>query len=415
MFDIWQEIFSTIKKNKLRTFLTGFAMAWGIFILIILLGSGNGLKNGSIQSYGSSQKNIMYLWPGRTSIPYKGFQKGRRIKFEDDEESYLKRRFGEIDVFASVIEKYSMVISYGQEYSTVTVSGTQPSYAFINNLEVKANNGRFLNEMDLLEKRKVIVIHRKLSDLLFKANNPIGEYVVVNKIAYKVVGVYDDDNTNDTPPVYIPYTTAKVIFDPTAGSSELVFTLDGITTEQQGEDFESSVRNAEAEKHTFDPTDRRGVYVWNMLADYLQTLNVFGAINSFIWVIGIGTLIAGIVGVSNIMLITVKERTKEFGIRKALGASPFSILKLIVLEALLVTGFFGYIGMVAGVGITELLAKILENSTPEGEMSVFSNPTVDLPIVISATLVLVIAGILAGYFPARKAVKIKPIEALRYE
>lgn len=414
MFDVWREIFSTIKKNKLRTFLTGFSMAWGIFMLILLLGAGNGLKNGVVSNFGGSAKNSVRLWPGRTSMPYQGLQKGRRIKFDLSDENYLKREFSNISHYSATISRWNTEISYGKEYGTNTLTGVAPEYAAIMNTEVKAGKGRFINEVDMKESRKVIVIHQKTADGLFKGEEPLGKYVVVNKVAYQVIGIYEDDNMDQLPDVLIPLSTAQRIYNPEEGYDMIAFMMEGLDTKEANEEFDQNMRAKMALKHTFDVGDRRAMWVWNRLKSYMQTMGIFNGINLFVWVIGIGTLIAGVVGVSNIMLITVKERTKEFGIRKSLGASPFSILKLILLEALLITSFFGYIGMVVGVGLTELVNNMMGAGNGE-EMSVFKNPTVDISIVIAATLVLIISGLLAGYFPAKKAVSIKPIEALRYE
>lgn len=413
MFDIWREIFSTIKKNKLRTFLTGFSMAWGIFMLILLLGAGNGLKNGVSSNFGNSAKNAVRLWPGRTSLPYEGWQKGRQIKFDATDEAYLKREFPNISAYSSFIERWNSVISYGKEYGTNALMGISPEYRRIQNIEVKAGKGRFINEVDMREARKVIVIHQKTADGLFRGEEPLGKYVVVDKVAYQVIGIYEDENMNQLPEVLIPLTTAQRIYNPESGYDMIAFLVEDLKTNEANEEFDQSMRSRMAAKHSFDVKDRRAMWVWNKLKNYMQTMGIFNGINLFVWVIGIGTLIAGVVGVSNIMLITVKERTKEFGIRKSLGATPFSILKLILLEALLITGFFGYIGMVAGVGLTEMVNKVLEDGG--SDMSVFKNPTVDISIVLAATFVLIVSGLLAGYFPAKKAVSIKPIEALRYE
>lgn len=415
MFDIWQEIFSTIRKNKLRTFLTGFSMAWGIFMLILLLGAGNGLKNGVSVSFGNAAKNSVYIWPGQTSMPYKGLQKGRLIKFDETEKGYLKREFPFISYFSASIIHWNPVISYGKEYGNNTVRGVEPDFAEIDNVVVEAGNGRFINEVDMQQARKVIVIHKKTAKGLFREEAALGKYLVVDGVAYQVIGIYEGEDRDQLPDVYVPLSTAQRIYNPAEGYRNINFMVEGLSTTEENEAFDTELRAKLGQKHTFDIQDRQAVWVWNKLKNYMQTMGIFKGINLFVWIIGIGTLIAGIVGISNIMLITVKERTKEFGIRKALGATPFSILKLIILEALLITGFFGYIGMVAGVGLTELVNNVMAGAGSTEEMSIFRNPTVDLPIVISATVVLIVAGILAGYFPARKAVHIKPIEALRYE
>lgn len=268
------------------------------------------------------------------------------------------------------------------------------------------------------ELRKVIVIHKTTARILFgERANPLGKYLIANKMTYKIIGIYNDDNTYQSPRAYIPLSTADKLYNPRWGYGDLSFTVEGLDTEQANMDFEKELRKRMGIFHNFDPSDIQAVYVWNRLEDYMQSIRIFNGISLFVWIIGIGTLIAGVVGVGNIMLISIKERTKEIGIRKTLGASPWSVLKLVVLEAIVITTLFGYIGMIAGVGATELANYFVNQNIIDsgGENMMFRNPTVEVSIVFSATAVLIIAGVLAGYFPARKAVSIKPIEALRYE
>lgn len=388
-------------------------MAWGIFMLILLLGAGNGLKNGVASLFGASAKNTMYLGPGYTSMPYKGLAKERRVKLDEEDDVLLKQQFASISHYSPMIDRGSGEISYGKEYVSNGLRGVMPDYAFIRNMEIRTGNGRFINEADVREFRKVMVIHRQTADILFRGESPLGKYVLSDHVAYQVIGIYEDEELEQRPDVCVPLTTLRRIYGSSEGYNRLLLAVEGLNTLEANEQFEGDVRQKIAIKHNFDVADGQAMWIWNRLRDYMQTMGIFNGISLFVWVIGIGTLVAGVVGVSNIMLITVKERTREFGIRKALGATPFSILKLIVLEALLITGFFGYIGMVAGVGLTELVGHWMTESG--SEMDMFKNPTVELPVVFSATLILIVAGVLAGYFPARKAVRIKPIEALRYE
>lgn len=412
MWDIAEEIWNTLKKNKLRTFLTGFSVAWGIFMLIVLLGAGNGLKHGMEQSFGRWSTNTLMLWPGRTSVPYEGLPKDRRINFREGDDIIMADRETKIEHISPVIEMWGTTLSYGNEYGAYSLTGVNPHFPAIVPMEIKSGNGRFINSVDMAEKRKVIVIHRKVADILFRNENPLGKYLQANDIAFQVVGIYDDDNTNQYPAVYIPLTTAQAIYNPISYNS-IDMTIGDVTTVEGGKKVEGHMRGILGRLKTFFADDPQAIYVWNVLENYLQTMGIFNGITLFVWVIGIGTLVAGIVGVSNIMLITVKERTHEFGIRKALGASPASVLKLVLAESLLITVCFGYVGMVAGIGVTELASSLLGNIP--GERVIFKDPTVDLSIAIVSTLVLVIAGVLAGYFPAKKAVGIRPIEALRSE
>lgn len=418
MLDIWEEIWSSLQKNKLRTFLTGFSVAWGIFMLILLLGSGNGLKNGVKKQFGDRAKNSMVVWPGRTSLPWNGLQKGRKVKFGNQSLRYLKQQHPEISKITPTFSLWNTTISYGKEYTNNSTTGVSPDFKEIRNIEVKPGNGRFVNETDIRDRRKVVILHERTAELLFKneREKALGKYVKINNLAFQVVGIYSDENLSRTPSVFMPLTAAQLLRPDTWGYGSFEFTVDGIKSKEEGSAFEQSVRKTLGQALSYNPQDQRAVWVWNVLENYMQTMGIFNGISFFIWIIGIGTLIAGIVGVSNIMLITVKERTREFGIRKALGASPVSILKLVVVESVLITLFFGYIGMVLGIGVTEGVAWILnQNPVGEGGFAVFTNPTVELPIAVAATAVLVLAGVLAGYFPARKAVKIRPIGALRNE
>jgi putative ABC transport system permease protein len=419
-FDNFPEIWSTIKKNKLRTFLTGFSVAWGIFMLIVMLGAGNGMRNGIMKNFDRWGANRVETWGRYTSKPYKGMKLNRSIEYKDDDLELLKPLNPEVKLISGVISR-SDTLSYGEEYNAYTLDGVHPSLAIIDKIEMKTGNGRFINDVDILQKRKVIVINQRMKEVLFRGEDPLGKYVNAGKIAYRVVGVYTDEDNSNNAPAYIPFSTAQQLYCSGYGTDDgnIVFTLDGVTTEEEYEAFEKRFRQQVARRHNFDAEDLRAIGIWNTVEDYAVYNGLMNGISLFIWVIGIGTLAAGIVGVSNIMLITVRERTKEFGIRKAIGATPFSILKLIIVESILITAVFGYIGMVAGIGLTEVVNAVMESNQMGGDssdgMSIFLNPTVNLGIAASATLLIVVAGVVAGYFPARKAVKITAIEAMRNE
>jgi len=423
MFDIdkWQEIFATIKKNKMRTFLTGFSVAWGIFMLMILLGSGNGLSNGVANNFMSDAINAMWIWRGETTIAYQGMKTGRAIQFHNEDQEVIKKVSG----VGEVSGRYFMGntrYSYGKESGEYTTITCRPELIQVENLAI--NEGRFLNQIDMNQKRKVVVIGTDIKAALFKDSAAIGEYVNINNVPFKVIGVCTEPGTTRTRNAYMPLSTAQMIFNGSNNIHSLALTINAETLEESRA-VEDQIRNALSRQHKFDPKDDGAIGLFNKLEQYIQTMKIFQAIKIFIWIIGIGTLIAGIVGVSNIMLIVVKERTKEIGIRKAIGASPASVIGLILLESIMITTVAGYIGLVMGTGLMELInyfmvqsaeaaAAAAENGGRAGE-SVFMNPTVDFNIAVAATLLLIVAGAIAGYIPAKRAASIKPIVALRDE
>lgn len=422
-FDNFREIWSTMKKNKLRTFLTGFSVAWGIFMLVVLLGAGNGLKNGVMYNFRDMADNRIEMWPRQTSKPWKGMQPNRQLSFEDEDYYMLKIEHPEVDL-ASATVNHNDTLTCDKEYFTGQVNGVFPDHAKINFVQFNPGSGRFINEMDIRDKRKVIVLSPRMKEVLFRDKNPLGEYVRCGHIMFQVVGVYHDKNMNNNAPAYIPFSTAQLLYNKGSGFYNLSFTVKGVTSEEENEAFEQRLRESLAKRHVFDPTDNAAIGIWNTSNQLRMFNNMINGILLFIWVVGIGTLMAGIVGVSNIMLVTVRERTREIGIRKAIGAKPSSILKLIIFESILITAAFGYIGMVSGIGLTEGIDYIMTlsgaNDTPAGgnpgeNLTLFRNPTVSLGIAISSTVLLIIAGVFAGYFPARKAVKISAIEAMRAE
>lgn len=417
-FDSLREIFSTIRKNKMRTFLTGFAVAWGIFMLIVLLAAGNGLKNGVTSNFSRRAKNTVGVWDGYTSIPYKGLPVDRQIKFDDRDYELLRTKFPEVEYATGVINR-SSIISFDKNYGSWTMRGVHPDAKYIENLEIETGNGRFINQIDIDKRRKVIVINNEMQDILFKDGNPIGKYVFAQDIAYQVIGVYNDETGRTNIPAFIPFSTAKSLYNKNFGFNRLDFTVKGLNTMQKNEEFIKRYRKEMGTLHKFDPEDESAISIWNSAENSVQAEAIFSGITLFLGVVGIASLMAGVVGVGNIMLITVRERTREFGVRKAIGATPFSILKLVLSEAIFITTSFGYIGMLLGVFLTESLSYYIETLRLEKSeatiVNILRDPTVSLNIAIFAVVVLVVAGVIAGYIPAKKAVSVSPVEAMRAE
>lgn len=410
-----QEIWAGLKHNKLRTILTGLSVSWGIFILIVLLGAGNGLKNGVTSNFSNRATNTVQMWAGESSMPYNGLKKGRTLEFSEKELTALDDH-QTISNETGIIRKNSTV-SFRNEYGAYSVIGCNPSYEKIFNLKFEQGGGRFINKMDMQSNKKVAVIDNKIKEVLFKNKNPLGEYIKVGSLMFQVIGVNTKKDRWGDGNVYIPFSTAQLIYNPNKKFRSVAMTVEGLETTEANEKFNENLKSTMAGSLRFDPKDTQALRLWNSQRNYIQTMQIFGGITIFVSIIGIFTLIAGIVGVSNIMLVSVKERTREFGIRKALGAPPAHILRSIIVESILLTAFFGYIGMMMGIGLTELVNQILLQSAagnPEG-MTIFKDPTVSLSYVLISTTILIIAGVLAGYMPARRAVRIKPIEAMREE
>lgn len=417
MIDIWQEIYSTIRRNKLRTFLTGFAVAWGIFMLIVLLGAGNGLIHAFEESAAERAINSIKIYPGYTSKSFDGLKEGREIKLDNKDLDASNKYFTDHIITAGATLRQSPVnLSFNTEYVSLDLSGVFPDHIKVE--AVKLFKGRFINSIDIKERRKVIVLHKKTAEILFDKTHtePIGQFVKAGNVVYQVIGLYNDKGDSGNSTAYTSFSTLQTIYNKGDKLNNIIMTTKNLETKQMNEEFEASYRKVLGSNHRFDPTDDNAIWIWNRFTQYLQQQEGSNILRTAIWVIGIFTLLSGIVGVSNIMLITVKERTREFGIRKALGAKPSSILWLIIIESVTITTLFGYIGMVAGIGATEWMNNAFGQQTMDMGMwstTVFSNPTVDLRIAVQATLTLIIAGTLAGFFPARKAANIRPIEALR--
>lgn len=415
MLDLWIEIFATIKRNKLRTALTGFAVAWGIFILILLLGTGNGVMNAQNEQMASLAMNSIKVGAGWTSKPYDGLKQGRRIQLNNGDLEITRDMEKHVEYAGGIIRQSSVVISYGDEYVNETLEGVHPNY--LNIERPKIVSGRFINQLDIQEKRKVAVINERSVKSLFKRGaKPLGKMLNMGGVMFRVVGVYRDQGNRGGQDVYIPFTTLQLVYNKGDKLNNILFAIKDLNTEEDNKAFEKDYRAAIGAHQRFDKTDEGAIWMWNRFTQMIQMNKGNEYMRTAIWIIGLFTLLSGIVGVSNIMLITVKERTREFGIRKALGARPWSILKLVIVESVVITAFFGYIGMVAGIGATEYMDMTTGKQVMDigiNQQTMFLNPTVDLGIAIRATLTLIIAGSLAGLFPALKAVRTRPIEALR--
>ena len=411
MRDIITEIWQTARRNKLRTTLTGFAVAWGIFMLIVLLGAGNGLINANLKQSDRFLNSSMVVFGGWTSKPYQGLKEGRDIRLHESDMEITEKEFSQNVDEVGAQYNASATISLGQQYISATISGVYPNHTKIN--KVQMLHGRFINDIDVKENRKVLVFSNKQAKEL---KCQIGDFVNVGNFAFKVVGIYKE-NENGRAEVFSSYTAIKRIFGAnTDDAGRIEFTFHGLSTEKANEDFEKDYRRRLNAEHQAHPEDEDAVWLWNRFTQNLQMEQGIGIIRTALWIVGLFTLLSGIVGVSNIMLITVKERTHEFGIRKAIGAKPWSILKLIIIESVIITTFFGYIGMVLGVCANEYMDATIGHETIDTGLfkaTMFLDPTVGIDVCIEATMVMIIAGTIAGLIPAFKASRIRPIEALR--
>ncbi|MCF8338756.1 MAG: ABC transporter permease [Bacteroidales bacterium] len=406
--DSWQEIYTTIKKNKLRTFLTGFSVAWGIFMLIILLGVGQGLENGMRSQFASSATNTLWINPGTTSKAYEGYQSGRRIRFRNNDYELIKKTEPALEYISGRYRLGTTRVNYQEKHTAFDVFTAHPEYSQIEQVEILT--GRFINQLDIEHFEKVATIGVGVRDFFFESNREaMGKYIKINGIPFKIVGIFDDDEgrRDNTKIIYTPITTAQRAFSGSNRVHTIAATVKNPTVEKSLR-MEERIRRQMAKKHHFKEDDDQALYIWNAVEQLQDALDMFAGIRIFIWIIGIGTIIAGIVGVSNIMAIVVKERTKEIGIRKAIGARPWGVIGLILQESIVITTFAGYIGLVLGV-------VLLEAVSPLFDTQFFQHPSADIGIAIRATVVLVASGAIAGFIPARKAASIKPVVALRDE
>ena len=446
MRDVLTEIWESIRRNKLRTALTGFAVSWGIFMLIVLLGAGNGLMNAFMTGSEGLATNVMQVGGGRTSKPYDGLKEGRWIDLDERDVQLTGS-----EVFADHIDQVissvstSATVSYGKKHFSGSIEGNVPARQQMDKIEILY--GRFLNEKDIQESRKVVVLPEDRAETLLgneirdsgarmgTARNTskslgissgkevhvqdlLGKYIRIGDFSFRVVGIAKANEESNSNTVYAPYTTIRTIYGKGRVVDDITFTFHGLNSQAESDAFEDQFRATMNVRHRAAPDDRRALWIWNRFSQDLQMNRGRNILTTALWILGLLTLLGGIVGVSNIMLITVKERTHEFGIRKAIGASPWDIMKLILAESVTITAFFGYVGMLLGMFACTILDKTVGQSSMsimDEEIAMFVNPTVGLDVAIEATLVLIIAGSLAGLFPARKASRVRPIEALRAE
>ncbi|MBQ0093388.1 MAG: ABC transporter permease [Bacteroidales bacterium] len=422
MRDILLEIWESVRKNKLRTCLTGFAVSWGILMLVILLGAGNGVMNSTMGNMEDIASNIMEIYPGRTSKPYGGLKEGRWLRLTEKDASFI-----EGNAFSDVIDRVSASksldgdnykLTYGKTKVTVYVRGVGSDYSNINKVEIYA--GRFLNKNDEDQLRKVVIVPSNIADRMLDGKGSyeslIGRRVKVGSFSFKIIGIRKPYENQDDRQLLIPISTLMRLTPGNIYLSSIDVSFHGLKTEEQNREFETKLKRALNERHMAAPDDESAFWIWNRFTMAMQMEKGRSILEIALWIIGIFTLMSGIVGVSNIMLITVKERTHEFGIRKAIGASPRDIIRLIISESVAITAVFGYVGMVLGLVVCEIMDKTVGASSMEifdSSIKIMENPTVSVGTAVGVTAVLIVAGTLAGLIPARKAAKVRPIESLR--
>ncbi|MBU2950524.1 ABC transporter permease [Tamlana agarivorans] len=407
MFDIdlWREIFQSINKNRTRSLMSGFTVAFAILLFAILFGIANGLKNTFKEAFGTDANNSIIIFPGKTTKAYKGLQAGRKIQFKNEDRALIKEKYGDKVQFITSKVNKSISASFRGKKNDYELRGVYPEYMFIENNVVKS--GRYINQNDLNNNAKVVVIGKVVEDELFYRENPIGKYINLSGIQYKIVGVFtDDEGDSEESVIYMPITTTQFVYGNNDFVDLLHLTYNPEMSNDQALAFGNSITKVLKDKFDVARNDQRAIRMWNMAEGTKQVELMTTSLTMIILVIGFGTLIAGIVGISNIMIFVVKERTKEIGIRKALGATPRSIVSIILIESIIITTIAGYVGLLIGVGVLELIG-------PSLEVYFIKDPGVSNSLVFGATLTLIIAGAIAGYLPAKKASQIKPIIALR--
>jgi len=414
MFDLerWQEIFDTIRKNKLRTFLTGLSVASGIFILVILLGFGQGMRNGIANEFEQDASTSVWVWPGLTTKEFKGLNPGRRIQLRNENFSnWSNQNTSRIEYNSARIFVNGISVTYGNEALVYGVRGVHEDFQFIEN--AKMVEGRFINYTDIQNTAKTLVIGNKIrKDVFGHLDSPIGEYVDISGIPFKIVGVFREQREREEETMYIPLSTAQKVFNGGDRINNMAFTLPAAGTFDQAVAeavaFKEDLKQYLSQVHTIHPDDDSALNVFSALEEAKRYYSLTNNIKLFFWFVGICTIIAGVVGVSNIMLIVVKERTREIGIRKALGAKPWSIVGMILHEAVFITAFSGFLGLIFSMALLELIG-------PHVEVDYIMNPSVNLNVALTTVFVLVLAGTIAGFFPAWRAANVQVIEALRDE
>lgn len=405
--DRWIEIFETIRKNKLRTFLSGFTVALGIFIFIILFGLGNGLKNTFQEFFLDDASNVIYLYPGKTSMPYKGFKSNREIEFENEDMEDIKENFPMFTEYVTPRITRSAVVRYKNENDSYTTRAVAPGHQFVEKTILM--KGRYINQIDLDKKTKNAVIGRLVAKDLFKSEDPIGKYINLGETAFKVIGVFQDDGgDNEERFIFIPYTTRQLIEKNNDKIGQIIITFPKEIGHVGAIAFEKALKKYFKNKKSIDPEDPNGIFIRNPTDNLRNTQSFAIGLQIIVSFVGLGTLIAGIIGISNIMVFVVKERTKELGIRKAIGATPNSVIQMILQESVFITTISGYIGLFLGI-------IVLENIGLKLEEYFIKNPYIDLGTSLAATIILIVFGAIAGYIPAKRASSIKPIVALRDE
>jgi putative ABC transport system permease protein len=420
MFDLdrWQEIYHVLQKNKMRTFFTAFGVFWGIFMLVVMMGSGNGLRNGVTDGMKDFATNSVFIWSQSTTVPYKGLPRGRNFKFNNDDLDALRKEVPDIEHIAPRIGVNSGPgdnVIHGLKGGVFTLFGDVPDWCKID--PVNVIQGRLLNDKDVIDSRKVAVIGNRVQEVLFKnGENPIGQYIRIQGVWFQVIGVFKPKSQNinfggdKQQTIFMPFTTVQRAYN--FGNS-----LDFIAVTAKTGSSAASVGDKAIKllkrRHTIAPNDEQAIGNFNLEEIFKQIGGLFMGIDFLVWLVGTGTLLAGVIGISNIMLVIVKERTKEIGIQRAIGAPPIAIMSQIVMESVVLTTIAGFVGLTLGVGLIQLINMAMTSNVESRQM--FKNPSVDFNMAITALTILIISGALAGLIPARRAIKVRPIDALRYE